>query len=191
MHRVLLGVVALSLSACAMIPPSEVPSASASQSQAVVTDIDGTLTPKDFDVFEPRPDAAAALRALSEKGFKIVYVTTRIPLYQAGLPAWLHQNGFPVGSLHVAQTAEERANPAGYKGGILSQYQRAGWRLAYAYGDSSTDFTAYANAGIPRDRVFALKRRGAMECQPGAYKACLEGWTEHLPYIVREAAPAK
>lgn len=189
----LLGFLAmvLGISGCAQVPPAAVPRASATQHQVVILDIDGTLTPKNLDVFEPRPSAADAVGALSKKGYKIVYLTTRIPLYQSTLPTWLQQNGFPAGSLHVAQTSEERANPSDYKSGILTLYRCAGWSLDYAYGDSSTDFAAYAEAGIPREHVFALKRKGAKVCQDGTYQTCLDGWAEHLPYIEREIPRAQ
>lgn len=191
MSRLLLAVAALSIWGCAPIPPAEVPPPTPSQGHVVVLDIDGTLTPKDIDVFEPRLGAADALNALSRKGYKIVYLTTRIPLFQSGLQDWLRQNGFPPGGLHVAQTAEERDNAAKFKAQVLAAYAGAGWRLAYAYGDSSTDFTAYAEANIPRERVFALNRRGGNTCQDGIYQACLEGWVEHLTYIEREIPSAK
>jgi hypothetical protein len=178
---------ALGISGCVQLPPAEVPPTSATQHHVVVLDIDGTLTPKNFDVFESRPSAADAVGALSKKGYKIVYVTTRIPWFQLMLPEWLKEKGFPDGSsLHVAQTSGERADPSGYKARILALYGQKGWSLDYAYGDSSTDFSAYATAGIPREHVFALKRRDADVCQDGAYQRCLDGWTEHLPYIERE-----
>lgn len=183
MRHLLLAIAALSIWGCAQIPPAEV---SPPSRQAVVLDIDGTLTPRDIDVFEPRPGAADALNALSKKGYKIVYLTTRIPLFQSSLPDWLRQNSFPSGSLHVAQNAEERDNADKFKAQILAAYVEAGWSLAYAYGDSSTDFTAYAEAKIPKEHVFALKRRGSTACQAGIYQACLEGWAEHLRYIERE-----
>lgn len=191
MRHLLLAIAALSTWSCAQIPPANVPSPTASQGQAVVLDIDGTLTPKNIDVFEPRPGAAAALNALSKKGYKIVYLTTRIPLFQSGLPDWLRQNGFPSGSLHVAQTAEERGNADKFKAQVLAAYAKAGWHLAYAYGDSSTDFTAYAEAKIPKEHVFALKRKDSKACQDGIYQACLQGWTEHLTYIEREVPSTK
>lgn len=191
MRHLVLAFAASAMWDCAQIPPVAVPSPSPSQGQAVVLDIDGTLTPKDIDVFEPRPGAADALNALSEKGYKIVYLSTRIPLFQSGLPDWLRQGAFPSGSLHVAQTAEERDKADKFKAQVLAAYVKAGWRLAYAYGDSSTDFAAYAEAGIPIERVFALKRRGSKACQEGIYQTCLDGWTEHLTYIEREIASAK
>ena len=191
MRFLLLPIIAVSLWGRAQIPPAEVPPPSPRQGQAVVLDIDGTLTPLNISVYEPRPDAAKAVSTLSKKGYKIVYVTTRVPLFQSGLPDWLRQNGFPDGNLHVAQSGEERDHPDKFKARVLKAYLQRGWRLAYAYGDSSSDFTAYADAGIPKSRVFALKRRGSKDCQDGIFQTCLEGWTEHLPYIEREIADAK
>lgn len=191
MRHLTLAIATLVLSGCELIPPVDVPPMSAEQKQAVVFDIDGTLTPRDIYVFEARPGAANAVSAIAKKGYRVVYITTRIPLYQSVLPDWLRDNGFPVGSLHVAQTSEERSDPAGFKAGILDRYKTAGWHLAYAYGDSTTDFEAYAKAGIPRGRVFALKRRFSRACADGAYESCLDGWLEHLPYIDREITRAQ
>lgn len=191
MCHLLLLIIALSVWGCVSIPQVEVPSPSRSQVQAVVLDIDGTLTPQNMAVYEPRPGAAEAIQALSGKGYKIIYLSTRIPLFQAGLPSWLRQNGFPEGSLHVAQSGEERDQADTFKARVLTAYLQSGWRLSYAYGDSSTDFTAYAEAGIPRERVFGLKRRDSKDCQPGIYLRCLDGWTEHLPYIERDIASVK
>jgi phosphatidate phosphatase PAH1 len=182
------AIFALSLSACAQIPPREVPPASQAQNQAIIFDIDGTLTPKNMSVFTAREGAAAAVNAYAAKGFQIVYLTARTPLLQSRLPQWLKEHGFPEGNLHVAQTSEERDEVCAFKAGILRRYVERGWQLAYAYGDSSTDFCAYAGAGIPPKRVFALKRQGDQECQSGVYTQCLEGWVEHLAFIEKESS---
>lgn len=178
------------LFACEQIQPVAVPVPSEAQRQAVVVDIDGTLTPRVTAVFEARPGATEALNAFAGKGYKIVYLTARIPLFQANLPNWLQRNGFPEGSLHVAQTGQERAQVDQFKARILTAYLTRGWRVAYAYGDSSTDFEAYASAGIPEGHVFALRRKGAQKCQSGAYRLCLTGWLGHLPFIAREVPNA-
>ena len=190
MHRIVPLVIALSLWACAQIPPMKVPMASQSQRQAVVVDIDGTLTPQVVSICQARPGAADGLRTFAAKGYKIVYVTARNPLFQAGLPAWLRHNGFPKGSLHVAQTHDERSHVAKFKARILDDYVQRGWTLAYAYGDSPTDFRAYGGAGIPREHIFALRRRDDEGCQGGIYHRCLNGWREHLPFIEREVPKA-
>lgn len=191
MRRLVPFLIALLLWSCAQIPPAEVAAPSRPRSQAVVLDIDGTLTPNVVSVLSERPGAAQALDAFAAKGYRIVYLTARIPFFQAGLPDWLERKGFPKGRLHVAQRASERSQVDEFKARILREYVQRGWILAYAYGDSSTDFRAYASAGIPRERVYALRRQGAQECQSGVYRLCLDGWPEHLPFIEREVPGVK
>jgi len=153
------------------------------QANAVVFDIDGTLTPSVSAVFEVRKDAAEAVRAYAEKGYKVIYLSTRVSWLSADIPDWLRKKGFPEGSVHVAQTREERNQPEVYKAGVLGAYVAHGWSLKYAYGDSSTDLAAYAEVGVPKEHVFVLLRRGESGCQPGLAAACLGGWTEHLEFI--------
>lgn len=119
----------LLLAACAQLPPAEVPLAPGPRAEAVVFDVDGTLTPSVLAVSEVRPGAAQ------------------------------------------------------YKTGILDRYLTRGWHLAYAYGDSTTDFEAYAKTGITKSRVFALKRRGQNQCQDGVYQQCLDGWEQNIQFV--------
>lgn len=184
--RYLLLLIVGVVSGCTQLKPTAISAPHQSGQQFVVFDIDGTLTPKNSAVFEVRDDAANAVNALSKKGYSIVYISARIPLFQAGLPGWLQKNGFPAGDLHVAQSAEEREQVSQFKTKILQQYKNLGWVIAFAYGDSATDFTAYANAGVSQEKVFALKRRGDSECQSGVYKQCLDGWSSYLAYIEQE-----
>jgi phosphatidate phosphatase PAH1 len=135
---------------------------------------------------EVRPDAAKAVTAFSDKGYKIIYLSARKLPFQSGLPKWFQENNFPEGALHVPQSVEESNDSETYKAGILNDYVHLGWQLEYAYGDSTTDFSAYSAAGIPKKRIFALKRRGKENCLEGIFEQCLNGWTEHLPYINNE-----
>ena len=191
--RLTLTFAAALMSGCANIPPAAVAASSDSTGKLAVFDIDGTLTPHNLFVFEARPGAAEAVRAYAGKGYLVVYITTRSPLFQAGLPAWLIDHGFPPGLLHVAQNKYERDHAAAFKSAVLAQYTRAGWQLGYAYGDSPSDFEAYAAAGLARTRVFALKRRFYEDCvgDKDKYVACLDGWVGHLPAIQRDVAPAR
>ncbi len=170
-------------SSCAQLPYTNVPNISSTQKKAVVFDIDGTLTPAVSGVFEVRDDAAEVVRAYAGKGYKIVYLSARVGWLSARLPDWLKKNNFPEGSIHVAQTRDERNHPDVYKTGILQAFVANGWSVEYAYGDSSSDLTAYAASGIPREHVFALLRRGESNCQPGIAAACLTGWMEHLNFV--------
>lgn len=172
-------------SSCAVLPVAEVPYASAAQSKAVVFDIDGTLTPNVQDIFGVRPDAARAVHAFADKGYKIVYLSARVKAFQGNIPGWLKKNGFPDSAIHVQETEEDDKDHAQFKTRKLREYQARGWTLEYAYGDSKTDFVAYANVKIPKERVFALQRATETSCQPGIWKECLKGWTGHIDSILK------
>ncbi|WP_295436329.1 hypothetical protein [uncultured Thiodictyon sp.] len=73
---------------------------------------------------------------------------------------------------------------------MLQQLRANGWQPEYAYGDSATDFTAYAAAGIPKQQVFALRREHQRSCRAGVWETCLGGWTGHLGYIENTVPPA-
>jgi phosphatidate phosphatase PAH1 len=184
MRYLLPWLIFLTLGGCSAIP-SVVPTPEAQLSKVVITDIDGTLTPKNIRIFTARPGAAEALTAFSKKGYQIVYLSARHPLVQIGLQDFLDKNGFPVGALHVPQTTKENEDAEKFKFSILAQYLSAGWQLEYAYGDADTDFIAYAKANVPTEHIFALKRKGSDSCDAGAYQQCLDGWSEHMPYVDR------
>ncbi len=184
-------ILCVSCCACTQLPYTDIPDPFATHPKAVVFDIDGTLTPDVSAPFGARKDASDAVRAYAEKGYQVVYLSTRVSWLSAGIPAWLKENGFPAGSIHVAQTRDERRQPEAYKTGVLRAYIAHGWKLEYAYGDSSTDLAAYAAAGVPEEHVFVLLRRGDSSCQPGLAAVCLHDWSEHLAFISTSVANAK
>lgn len=179
-----LATLAMGLGGCAHLSTVVVPQVAAGAPGIVVFDIDGTLTPTVARIFSARPDAAAVVRTYAGRGHRIVYLTARAPALQGALRGFLSRNGFPPGDLVAPKDWAEHEAPAAFKAGVLADYRAHGWGVAAAYGDSSSDFEAYARAGIPRERVFALRRVGAMHCQPGAWSACLAGWEQ-----VRETLP--
>jgi len=191
MRNLFILLVVMLCSSCAQLPPAEIPNAPQKQAQAVVFDIDGTLTPQVSAVFEARTDAAKAVRIFADKGYKIIYLSTRISWLSAGIPSWLKEHGFPHGSVHVAQTDEDRSHPDDFKTRILKDFIDHGWNVKFAYGDSSTDFQAYAAVGIAKERVFALRREGDASCESGDSKACLSGWTEHIDFITNSVPVAE
>lgn len=152
--------------------------------ECVVFDIDGTLTPKVSAVRTARDDAAAAVNAFADAGYQVIYLSARIRPLQDGIPDWLEKNGFPSGRLHLTESREERKDHAAFKAGVLQEYRAAGWRCIAAYGDSTTDFEAYASAGISPQRIFALKRAGADTCQPGEWAGCYDTWEEQMGIIL-------
>lgn len=165
------------------LTPHKVEIAPPENNLAVVFDIDGTLTTRVHAIRDTRKGAVAAVQAYADAGYRIVYLSARHPLFQWHIPNWLEQHGFPAGPIHVTESSEQRSDHASFKYGVLGNYRESGWELAAAYGDSSTDFDAYANAGIRRDRVFALKREGAEACEPGIWAECFATWPEQMAII--------
>ncbi|MDO8370059.1 MAG: hypothetical protein Q7S71_05075 [Candidatus Nitrotoga sp.] len=86
---------------CAQLPPSTIPNAPSKQAKAVVIDIDGTLTPKVFGITEARSDAANALSIYAMKGYKIIYLSTRVRWLSADIHKWLKKHNFPDGCIQV------------------------------------------------------------------------------------------
>ncbi len=152
----------------------------------VVFDIDGTLTGDVLAVASPREHAVEAVDVFARHGFGIVYLSARFPWFSSRLPQWLDRHGFPEGPVFVAQSIGDNQGPLRFKQGMLEQLKRSGWSFAAAFGDSSSDFQAYANVGIPRERVFALKREGKAQCEPGPWVQCLDGWGEHLTLLAKQ-----
>ena len=52
-----------------------------------------------------------------------------------------------------------------------------------AFGDSSSDFTAYSAEGVDQARIIGLRRAGRDECEPGPWAVCLSGWEAPLPLL--------
>lgn len=167
---------------CALTPHA-VDRAPPGNNRAVVFDIDGTLTNSVHAIRSVRAGAVAAVQAYADADFRIVYLSARHPLLQWYIPVWLERHGFPEGSIQVTESRQHRQDPAAFKQSMLDAYRANGWALFAAYGDSSTDFEAYANAGIDKDRVFALRREGADACEPGSWAKCFAGWPEQMELI--------
>lgn len=182
MRNLYLLLLTVILSSCALTP-SGIGLAESEANGAVVFDIDGTLTPDVYAVFSARDGAADAVNTFADSEVEIIYLSARVTMLQSGIPGWLEKNGFPEGRIHVTETREDRQDHAAFKKRILEAYSANGWTFIAAYGDSSTDFAAYAAAGIEQQRVFALKREGEEDCQPGTWAACYAGWNEQAQTI--------
>jgi hypothetical protein len=172
-------------------PPTTAPPTTApAQRDVIVFDIDGTLT-TDEGSNAVQPSAAAAVGAYVQKGYSVVYLTARWKSVQeSSTRSWLSSNGFPDLPLYMSSSLlVSDESKVTFKTSALRTIEEGAPEVVGAYGDSSSDFAAYANAGVPTGRVFALKRSSASTCQSGTYAACLtDGYTSHLAFI--QALPA-
>jgi hypothetical protein len=158
--------------------------ASAAGNDVVVFDIDGTLT-KDPLSNSPHPGALDAVKTYKAKGYAVVYLTARWkPVQELYTRAWLALNGFPNQPLYMSSSLLlSDSATVKYKTATLAKIESGAPEVKYAYGDSSTDFQAYANAGVATANVWALKRSSSSTCQSGAWNSCLADYTGHLPFI--------
>jgi len=163
----------------------------------VVSDIDGTLTTSDGELFrqildgsyvpEAYPGAAALIDAHADHG--------QIPLFLTGRPFpltertrdWLGDLDFPLGPLHVTNTFAEAAPTEGgvgtFKKTFLTALQAAGFVIDLAYGNATTDIFAYLGAGIAADHAWII---GPNAGQQGT-NAVMDSWEPRAAEVAAEA----
>lgn len=187
----------------AELPDCEVPGL------AIVTDIDETLTTSDSEfvtqlltgAHEPaeRPGGAALISAYAERGYFVLYLTSRPEGAPVGLSGestteatlrWLTEHGYPVDPTRTRLTLAPGLvfgdSSAEYKGGALVEMQEGGFEFAYAYGNATSDIDAYEQAGISKDVTFIIGTEAGTD---GTVAIPGEGWVDHLAAYV-EALPA-
>ncbi|CAB9507900.1 LNS2 (Lipin/Ned1/Smp2) [Seminavis robusta] len=157
---------------------------------AVIFDIDGTLTPDLFQIghWLVRKKSKDAVEAYLDLGYEVVLLTARSQRLQWYTRAVLSMWGFPLEDLTAMVFAphalvNEEATREYKRMAIQNMTEVLGLEFQYAYGDSTTDFLAYGDAGIDSSRVFATKRLTRSTCMPGNWTECLVDYTDHLMYI--------
>ncbi|HUJ58012.1 MAG TPA: hypothetical protein VLX92_05955 [Kofleriaceae bacterium] len=141
-----------------------------SGSKFVVFDIDGTLTTSDNELimqledetYVPMQMTAANLmvQEWAKKGYPVVYLTARLHAFDAETRAWLDMLDFPKGPI-ITENGGEAADV--YKTLWLQRMVTDfGWVPYAAYGNATTDITAYANVNIPLDHTFIIGPEGGM-----------------------------
>jgi hypothetical protein len=128
-----------------------------------VTDIDGTMTTADTELFkqifdgsyvpQAYPSAQALTKAHAERGHVVVYLTGRPAWLLPQTRAWLAQQGFAPGPIHAADSNLDILPTDGsvgaYKTDWLDELEADGATIDLAYGNATTDIHGYKDAGIP------------------------------------------
>ena len=100
-----------------------------------------------------------------EQGYQIIYLTGRNYALTELTRRWLAENGFAPGTL--LHTQELRAKWPGVSGvgefklRQLQELAVAGFEVVFGYGNASTDWHAYREAGLPPERILMLGDGGA------------------------------
>lgn len=135
-----------------------------------VTDIDGTMTTADTELFkqifdgsyvpQAYPSAQALTKAHAERGHVVVYLTGRPAWLLPQTRAWLAQQGFAPGPVHAADSNLDILPTDGsvgaYKTAWLDEVEADGVAIDLAYGNATTDIHGYKGAGIPTGKQWII-----------------------------------
>ena len=190
------------LAACADAPqespqPGDCP-------EAVVTDIDETLTTDDDEymaqILDPsydpamRPDADTLMSDYGDLGYTVFFLTARgddLTLSDGrtareATEDWLDDHGFdaPAERVYLADGIGALGDDATtYKAGVLEDLQGAGWTFVEAYGNATTDMDGYAAAQLDPAHTWLV---GELAPDAGDWGVNPltdeEAYTAHLPY---------
>jgi hypothetical protein len=130
-----------------------------------VSDVDGTLTTSELaevgGVFtgtlpDANANAAAALQALANKGYRPLYLTARAERGTERTREFLAARGFPPGIVQTSFSALGlNGNDAvSFKTAALARVTARGLGVKFGFGNTATDATAYRNTSIPSSNAF-------------------------------------
>lgn len=160
----------------------------------VVSDVDGTLTSSEnveyLDlllgrVSETHEGAPEALRALADKGYRVMYLTARPEILTGRTREFLAERGFPDGVVHTSTStigAGVGASASTYKSDELALLEKKGLVVTYGFGNRTSDADAYATV-IPDPARRVLYRLD----EPFEGRR-IQSYTELLPELQRAAA---
>lgn len=165
-------------------------------SKFVLTDIDGTMTLSDEELFKQIDDgsyvplqnesAEVLMTTWADKGYPIVYLTARPHEFRSETREWLAKEGFPVGAVITANSLVFDDSAREYKRAwanrMLGDY---GWEVVAAYGNAESDIDAYEDAGISKDITFIV---GELAGASGTVAIDNNDFSDHIADFV-EAQP--
>lgn len=142
--------------------------------QAVLFDIDGTLTINDFEAYadyagvktaQPYAYATNMVNAYKSKGYQVIFLTAR-PYWVAkdardwfatvGIPSW-HYRSNPASAVIPNDTQAHKTNYVKYLKNTV------GLDIIRAYGNATTDIAAYADGGLPKAQTWIIGANAGKE----------------------------
>ena len=134
--------------------------------QAVLFDIDGTLTESDseqlddytgIEYADPKSGARALVRTYLDLGYQPIFLTARVYWYAKGTREWLSWMGLPQGFLRTSLSNKTSLfKTAEYKTEQINYLQSQGIEIIRAYGNAKTDAEAFIEAGLGSDISFTI-----------------------------------
>ena len=136
--------------------------------EAVLFDIDGTLTESDaeqigdytgIDYADPKDNAYSLVRKYIDLGYQPIYLTARVYWYAKGTRKWLNWMGLPQGYLRTSPSNETSLFlTAEYKAAQINKLEANGVRIVRAYGNAKTDAEAFIRSGLSASQSFTIGR---------------------------------
>jgi phosphatidate phosphatase PAH1 len=138
-----------------------------------VSDIDGTLTSSEFaelpallksELPAAHEGASAALKRLTNLGYRPFYLTARPEALGERSRAFLKANGFPPGILHTTLSFSGAIGEGAkaFKAAELADLKAQGMKPVFAIGNQASDAEAFTTAGIASKSVFLYQRTDDM-----------------------------
>jgi hypothetical protein len=135
-----------------------------------LTDIDGTMTQSDYELFMQMadgshvpvayPGAIDLTLAHAERGHVVVFLTGRPYWLSNHTRDWLADLAFTPGPFHGTDSNGEAVPSEGgvgaFKRGYLQSLLAAGYEIDVGYGNASTDIYAYLMAPLPAEDVWII-----------------------------------
>ncbi|MDW6001426.1 hypothetical protein SBX37_00690 [Vibrio mangrovi] len=160
-------------------------------SDAILFDIDGTLTLTDFEevgdylgisTAKAYNYATDVVNAYKNKNYRIIYVTGRPYWLAKDSREWLALKQIPMAHLHTNPNGEifQPSDVAVYKGDYIRQLIDSGVNIVRAYGNATTDIEAYADAGIAKSNTYIIGKHAGEE----GTQALGEDYSEHYATVV-------
>lgn len=168
--------------------------------KVVVSDVDGTLTTSDWELFKDvatkKPaamyaDADKAVRNWTSKGYRVLYLTGRPQLFSRYSRNWLDAHNMPPGVLRLTDDAGD-AVPSdtgvqAFKTQVLKDLIAShGAKIRAGHGNAVTDIGAYQAAGIPNVDLYIV---GPYAGDKGTTK--VESYTKLLPALAKYPGAAQ
>lgn len=149
--------------------------------EAVLFDIDGTLTINDFEAYADYVGVKTAqaygyapevVKAYKAKGYQIIYLTAR--------PYWVTKDAREWFGKYGLQDWHYRSNPYGdgpippdtqaHKTNYVKYLrEQVGLNIVRAYGNAMTDIYAYADGGIPKAETYIIGENAGKESTQAVY----------------------
>lgn len=134
--------------------------------EAVLFDIDGTLTESDaeqigdytgIDYADAKDEAYTLVRSYLDLGYQPIYLTARVYWYGKGTRKWLSWMGLPQGYLRTSLSNETSLfRTAEYKTEQINKLEANGIKIVRAYGNAKTDAEAFIESGLNASQSFTI-----------------------------------